>query len=157
MASISSWVRLDDSGKFYARPVHPLMRQNPSSLLFRRKKVLQKVGIWDSVRTGADSEYIERIKLIFDRRRILRIKEPLSFGAHREDSLMTASTTGFCELGISPQRLDYWEAWRGWHINTLSQKQTPFISLNMQEKRKFKAPESILVPKKDIKIVMKKL
>jgi len=150
VASISSWVRLDDEGKFYARPVHPLMRQNPSSLLFRRKSVLKKVGIWDSVRTGADSEYIERIKLVVGRKNVLRIKEPLSFGAHREDSLMTASSTGFCDLGISSQRLEYWEAWRSWHINELRARKKPYLSSESFYERKFEAPKTIIVPKADI-------
>jgi len=143
VASISSWVRLDDEGKFYARPVHPLMRQNPSSLLFRRKSVLKKVGIWDSVRTGADSEYIERMKLVFGRKKVLRIKEPLSFGAHREDSLMTASATGFCDLGISAQRLEYWAAWRGWQIDEVKAVREPYLSSKSSLERKFVGREII--------------
>jgi len=156
VASISSWVRLDDAGKFYARPVHPLMRQNPSSLLFRREKVLKKVGIWDSVRTGADSEYIERIKLVFGRKKVLRIKEPLSFGAHRKDSLMTASSTGFCDLGISSQRLEYWEAWRSWHIDELRAGKKPYLLSESFFERKFEAPATIIVPKADIEKLLNK-
>jgi len=156
IASISSWVRLDDEGKFYARPVHPLIRQNPSSLLFRRKTVLEKIGIWDNVRTGADSEYIERIKLVFGRKKVLRIKEPLAFGAHREDSLMTASSTGFCDLGISSQRLEYWEAWRSWHIDEIKAGKKPYLSSESFVERKFEAPKSIIVSNVDIEKLLNK-
>lgn len=64
ICSISDWVRLQDNGIFYARAVYPLKRLNPSSLLFRRADVLQKAGVWDCVKTGADSEFIARLKLI---------------------------------------------------------------------------------------------
>lgn len=39
----------------------------------------------------------------------------------------------------------------------LSKKQVPFISLDMQEKRKFEAPQRILVPKNDIKKEMENI
>jgi len=155
IATISSWIRLSDDGEYYARPVHSLARQNPSSLLFRKNKVLKYAGIWDCVRTGADSEYIARLKLIFGRIRVKRIKEPLSFGAHRNDSLMTSSDTGYCDLGMSPQRLDYWEAWGNWHINETRKGKKPFLCTDILAKRKFEAPSSILVPKKDIKVATK--
>ncbi len=155
VATISSWVRLSDDGEYYARPVHTLMRQNPSSLMFKKNEVLKHAGIWDCVRTGADSEFIARLKLIFGRTRVKRIKEPLSFGAHRTDSLMTSSDTGYCDLGMSPQRLDYWEAWGHWHLNAIQKNEKPFLPINMLSKRKFKAPNSILLDKKTIKSAIK--
>lgn len=128
VASISSWIRLDDFGRYYARPVHPLARQNPSSLMFRKKIVLEKAGVWDSVRTGADSEFIARLRIIFGRKNITKIKEVLAFGAHRENSLMTAQDTGYCHMGMSPKRLEYWELWNKWHIHMLSNKKQPKLN-----------------------------
>ena len=157
MATISSWVRLSDRGEYYARPVHPLMRQNPSSLMFRKEQVLKYAGIWDTVRTGADSEYIARLKLVFGRKKVKRIKEPLSFGAHRENSLMTSSETGYCDLGISPQRLEYWEAWGHWHIDEVKKGKKAFLSTDLLEERPFKVPREIDVDKKMIKIVLENL
>ncbi|WP_428739666.1 glycosyltransferase family 2 protein [Sulfurimonas sp.] len=157
VATISSWVRLSDHGEYYARPVHPLMRQNPSSLMFRKDKVLKYAGIWDCVRTGADSEYIARLKVIFGRKKVMRIKEPLSFGAHRDDSLMTSIDTGYCDLGVSPQRLDYWEAWGHWHIDQTRQGKKPFISTNMLASRAFDVPEAIEVHKAKIALLLKSL
>lgn len=151
VATVSSWIRIDDLGNYYARPIHPLSRINPSSLMFRKNIVLNKAGLWDCVRTGADSEYIARLKLIFGRLKVKRIKEVLSFGAHREDSLMTAKDTGYCEIGMSPQRLEYWEFWGEWHINELSKGKKPKLGLNLLDKRKFQAPNNILVPIEDIK------
>jgi tetratricopeptide (TPR) repeat protein len=154
VATISSWVRLDDEGFYYARPVHPLMRINPSSLLFRKEKILKSAGIWDCVRTGADSEFMARLRLVFGKKRVKKIAKPLSFGAHRADSLMNASSTGYCEFGMSPQRLEYWESWNKWHIDTLAAKSKPMIATNMLAKRVFEAPESIVVSKESIKKVL---
>lgn len=155
VATISSWVRVSDRGEFYARAVHPLMRQNASSLMFKKDIVLKKAGLWDCVRTGADSEFIARLKIVFGQKRVRRIKEPLSFGSHRSDSLMNAKDTGYCDLGMSSQRLDYWEAWSQWHIDQLSQGKKPFISLNLLESRSFDIPDSIRVSTDKIQLALR--
>ncbi|SFV57485.1 putative glycosyltransferase [hydrothermal vent metagenome] len=116
IASVSNWIRLSTNGMYYARSVYPLLRLNHSSLLFRKKKVIEKVGYFDNVRTGADSEFFTRLILVFNRKAIIRIKQPLSLGSHRENSLMTAKDTGYNEAGISSQRQEYWEKWNTWHI-----------------------------------------
>lgn len=153
IATTSSWIRIDDDGFYYARSVHPLMRINPSSLLFRKKEVLKYAGIWDSVRTGADSEFLARLRLVFGKKAIKKINKPLAFGSHRKDSLMNDSSTGYCSLGLSPTRLSYWEAWNNWHINELRKNKKPFMG-NMLEKRKFIAPDKIIVPINDIKKIL---
>ena len=151
IATIFSWIRIDDFGDYYARPIHPLMRINPSSLLFRKKEVLEKAGLWDCVRTGADSEFIARLKLVFGRLKIKKIKPALSFGAHRDNSLMTAEDTGYCEIGMSPQRLEYWESWSQWHIDNLSIGIKPKLDNTLLSKRTFTVPKTIMVPIEDIK------
>jgi len=120
IASISNWIRLSNEGKYYSRGVYPLSRLNHSSLMFRKDKVLKKIGFFDSVRTGADSEFFARLNLVFGQKSIIKIKLPLSIGAHRENSLMTSTDTGYNKDGVSLQRQKYWERWREWHINTLS-------------------------------------
>ena len=149
VGTISDWVRMQDDGTYYARPVHPLQRLNPSSPLFRRKEVLEKTGAWDCVRTGADSEFAARLKIVFGRKAVLRIREPLSFGAHRPDSLMTGSTTGYTENRVPPDRLDYWESWTYWHIEELRAGRKPRMP-GLLEERAFNAPFSILVPRDHI-------
>ena len=141
----SLWVRIQDDGMYYARQLHPLLRLNPASPLFRKDIVLAQAGGWDLVRTGADSEFIARLKLVFGRRAMRRIALPLAFGAHRPDSLMNAADTGYCAAGMSPIRLAYWEAWGHWHINELRAGRRPYISPDMLAARRFEAPEEILV------------
>jgi glycosyltransferase involved in cell wall biosynthesis len=127
VASTSQWVRIEDDGTYYARPVHPLSRLNPASPLFRRQEVLAQAGLWDAVRTGADSEFHSRLRLVFGRQAVYRLAQPLAFGAHRADSLMNAADTGYSVAGLSPQRLAYWESWTRWHIAELHAGRKPVM------------------------------
>jgi hypothetical protein len=146
----SNWVRIQDDGVYYARPVHPLMRINPASPLFRKSVVLNQAGAWDWVRTGADSEFLARLKLVFGRKGMRRIQKPLTFGAHRPDSLMTAAGTGYNQHGVSPIRLDYWEAWGHWHIEALHRGRPLKMPMDMLSERLFDAPEAIRVSRSAI-------
>lgn len=145
VASISYLLRMQDDGQFYAWPVHPLMRINQSSLLFRRELVLAKAGAWDCVRTGADSEFYTRLRLVFGKKAVKRVRQPLSLVAHRPGSLMTDATTGYTDQGISVERLDYVESWGRWHIECLACGKTPYLGL-LATQRAFAAPKGIVVP-----------
>ena len=154
IASISCLVRLQDDGQYDARAVSPLMRINPSSLMFRRMEVLQKMGLWDCVRTGADSEFMVRMRLVFGRKRIFRIRQPLTLAAQHSDSLTNAVDTGFNNEGVSAHRLTYWEAWSSWHIGCLKQKMLPKLGSNLadiaKQKRPFELPEQLEIISNDI-------
>lgn len=150
----SQWVRIQDDGAYYARPVHPLMRMNPASPMFRKNKVLAQAGGWDAVRTGADSEFLARLKLVFGRRAMHRVVQPLTFGAHRPDSLMTATDTGYSATGMSPTRLAYWEGWGHHHINELRAGRKPYLSADLLADRQFAAPDAIVVPRRDIEMCL---
>lgn len=120
--TLSNWVRVDDHGQFYARQIHPLTRLNPASPLFRREEALARAGYYEDVRTGADSEYSARLKLVFGWRGWRRLRQPLSFGAHRAGSLMTDTDTGIVRGKVNPERLDYWEEWTARHIARFARK-----------------------------------
>ncbi|MDX0498679.1 glycosyltransferase family 2 protein [Sinorhizobium medicae] len=136
--TLSNWARIQDDGLFYARQVYPLTRLNPASPLFRRTEVIDRAGFYDNVRTGADSEYIARLKLIFGRRGWRKLSEPLAFGAHRPNSLMTDSATGSARgKAMNVQRLEYWETWMNRHVNALRNRQSlyrPFETFNEDER-----------------------
>lgn len=120
--TLSNWVRVDDYGQFYARQIYPLTRLNPASPLFRREDALGRAGYYEDVRTGADSEYIARLKLVFGWRGWRRLRQPLSFGAHRPGSLMTDVGTGIARGKVNLERLDYWEEWTARHIGRFARK-----------------------------------
>ncbi|QIM63836.1 hypothetical protein A1D29_00320 [Pasteurellaceae bacterium Orientalotternb1] len=134
VATFSKWVRLDKYGQPYTHYIYPLLRLNPSSALFRRKEVESRMGLWDWVRIGADSEFNTRLQLVFGAQRYCIINKPLTFGAHRENSLMTHTKTGYID-GFSSQRELYGLAWNYWHITQL--KQGKSIKLPKFPKREF--------------------
>jgi glycosyltransferase involved in cell wall biosynthesis len=143
VATASRWVRLDDGGRAYARSTYPLLRLNPSSILFRKAEVLEKAGLWDISRTGADSEFLARLKAVFGRRRVRMVAAPLAFGAHRSDSLMTARSTGMDTGAMHPDRLAYWQAWSGWHIAALGRGEALRMPA-LEAVRPFLVPEALL-------------
>ena len=122
IATTSHWLRLDHDGQYYVRQIYPFLRQNPASPMFRLQTVKQETGLWHIVRTGADSEFFERLKLIYGNESIVVIKKPLTIASHRPNSLMTSEQSGIYNRTAALARLDYWEAWRLWHIDTLHQK-----------------------------------
>lgn len=146
VATVSNWFRLSDQGEIYSRSIYPLIRLNPSSLFFRRKLVMAKLGFWDTVRTGADSEFLRRVKLQFGHQAIHKVNLPLAIGAHHENSLMNAPDTGFISQKMPLSRLHYWESWNHWHIDALKNKTSlymkPFL---LKHERKFLAPEQLLL------------
>ena len=148
VATTSHLMRIQDDGIFYARSVQPLMRFNPSSPLFRREMVIDRMGGWDLVRTGADSEFYARLRLVFGSRAIKRVAQPLALGSHRKGSLMTANDTGYSDSGISPQRVAYLESWTQWHLDCLLKGILPQLSQDLEllaEQRCFTAPQEIVL------------
>lgn len=145
IATTSQWVRMEDSGRYYVRLIYPLLQLNPASPMFRRQAVAEQVGLWDAARIGADSEFHSRLRLMFGRDAVRRIAQPLTLGAHRENSLMTASDTGYSAEGVSLVRLAYWEAWARWHISSLRAGTKPQMPPMAEPLRPFQAPESVRV------------
>lgn len=149
----SYWLRLTDKGQYYVRQCYPFFRQNPASPMFRLQQVIEDTGLWHLARTGADSEFWERLKLIYGEDKICVIKEPLTLGSHRDDSLMNSSNYGVVHENSALVRLDYWENWRLWHIEQTQQKKILKMPA-IEEQIKFDSP--FIIPKK-IEIAVEKI
>lgn len=88
---------------------------NMSSLMFRKAIVVDAVGYWDSVRFGADSEFIKRIVHVFGRSSVVSIKTaPLSFQRQAESSLTGSKTFGY-HGNFFGARLEYKHAQENFH------------------------------------------
>lgn len=158
VCTVSCWIRITDEGEFYSRLGPPYMRLNPSSPLFRREQVLQRAGAWDLVRTGADSEFLARIKAVFGPKAVLRISQPLALGSHRPGSLMTAEDTGYSAEGRSSSRQAYWDSWNQWHAAAKARGSCPWLPPNpvlAATHRMFDAPEELKVPAPAVAETMK--
>ncbi|MDR0762728.1 MAG: glycosyltransferase [Campylobacteraceae bacterium] len=138
IAAVSQWIKIDECGRYCARSAYPLLKLHSTSLLFRKKIVLEKTGSWDIVRTGADSEFYARLKLVFGKEAIKYIKLPLIIGAYRKNSLTASVEDGY----DSHARLKYWEAWTKWHIDCFKKGEKPVMTA---DKRPFPIPKEIAV------------
>ena len=125
VATVSDWVRMGDDGTFYVRKSWPLIHHNPASVMFRRREVIERMGGFDLVRAGADSEFYERLKVVFGATAVRRTNGILAVGSHRAGSLMNDPKIGVTNHVLSPSRLAYWEAWRHWHVESLRAGREP--------------------------------
>lgn len=153
IATTSQWVRVDINGNYHVRQIYPYIRQNPASPLFRKEPVMQDTGLWHSVRTGADSEFVERLKVVYGKNRIKSVKKILTLGSYRENSLTTSKIYGAYNSEAALVRLDYWEGWRLWHLHCLERNVDLFMpsidEVNDENRPDIAVPKSILVNKDD--------
>ncbi len=136
----SQWIRMDLSGRSIVRRGGPYLHLNPASTFIRRE-VFEAIGPFDTVRTGADSEILSRIRNHYGRDSAPTLAACLGVGLHSETSLTQSGATAFDEYRYSPVRLAYTEAWLAWHLERL-EKGLP-IALKGEGRRPFKVPEAI--------------
>ncbi|BAL92265.1 putative glycosyltransferase [Actinoplanes missouriensis 431] len=96
------------------RPGVPEHRSyNLSSLMIRREAALQRLGYLDTVRKGADAEYVERARAVFGRPAVHHLGgEPLALvrlGAG------TLSSADIAPGWMHPARHAYLSAFQAWH------------------------------------------
>ncbi|MBL3699741.1 glycosyltransferase [Leucobacter luti] len=89
IASMSRALRTLSSGELTYLGYLP-DRINASSLIFRREPVLERLGQFDAVRKGADSEFTERLENAFGRGSVLRLSTKLGLVQLTSGSLSRA-------------------------------------------------------------------
>jgi hypothetical protein len=115
-ASLSHWARMS-AGLIPGcwRPVLPVVHPNLSSLMIRRA-VVARIGAWDRVRAGADSEFIARLRQVLGAGAVAEVLPgvPLAFGRQRAGSLSRDGATGLLGAGAAA-RAEYLAAAADWH------------------------------------------
>ncbi|WP_433826948.1 glycosyltransferase family 2 protein [Actinoplanes sp. CA-015351] len=88
---------------------------NLSSLMIRREAALARLGYLDTVRKGADAEYVERARAVFGRRAVHHLGgEPLALIRLSAGSLSSADIRpGW----MHPARHAYLSAFQSWHTH----------------------------------------
>ncbi len=108
----------------FNRPGYEPSRANASSLMFRRAQALDKVGYFDSVRKGADTEYHRRLMLTGPES-CVDVAEPLALVRMNDSSLSRADFTfGWHH----PARHAYQTTYGHWHERIESGHSDPYVS-----------------------------
>ncbi|GGK89618.1 glycosyltransferase family A protein [Mangrovihabitans endophyticus] len=112
IASTSDGLSVTDN-LVLTRPNVRSSRLNPSSLLFRRDAVVRRIGYFDRVRKGGDSEYIGRIATAFGPAAVVHVESrPLALIRLSEGSLSRSEIKSFW---MHPARAAYASGYLGWH------------------------------------------
>jgi len=117
-ACLSHWVRMTpDLCPALWRPDLAPVHANLSSLMIRRA-VIDRLGLWDRVRAGADTEYVARLRHVFGPRAVTVACPglPLAFGRVTAGAL-TRGDTGLLGPGAAA-RSAYLAAARDWHARS---------------------------------------
>jgi len=127
------------------RMLEGYIRPDASSLLFRRKPVMEAVGWYDSVRAAGDGEFHLRVQRYFGKKSIRLIGKIVSFVNWSDTSLSGGGVFGIdSDLGIfSPARTQYRRSFGIWH-ETADRLYMPFPL----RARPFPAPDVLLPPEK---------
>ncbi|MEO1293536.1 MAG: glycosyltransferase, partial [Pseudomonadota bacterium] len=139
----TDWLRMTSDGQIVIKPGGQISHVCCISLVFRRETVLNRAGFFDSVRVEADHEYIRRIRLLFGRHAVARLRWPLLIGRAHAASLTADPAFGIKRTGFTEPRLDYQRAYRVWHEEIRSGDASGFLAFPLPE-RPFSAPPMIL-------------
>lgn len=121
-------------------------------ILFR-KSVIDEMGYFDSVRIGADDEFVERLKKKYGRKRMKNITDSLYISYSRKGSLSNSNNKNKIDISknkdfLSNNRKLYAESYNKWHKKVVEDKTDFYISYPLLERR-FDAPLDI-IPNKSI-------
>ncbi|PKO70585.1 MAG: hypothetical protein CVU22_00295 [Betaproteobacteria bacterium HGW-Betaproteobacteria-16] len=111
IATMSAGLRATEDLTPVARARPYYKHANLSSLMFPRLKIMETLGAWNAVRFGADTEFFNRLAMVFGADSLLTIDLPLFVGRVRADSLTNDPLHGYVghDLGA---RKEYVECYR---------------------------------------------
>lgn len=147
VCTTSLWFRMEASGLAVLRYAGGYQHVNPAST-FIRKEALDRIGYFDCVRTGADTEFLWRLRHRYERGAVRAIQVPLAIGLSHDASLTQSGPSAFNSHRFSEVRLAYWESWVQWHLKVLSEDSAQLRIPYPQSQRPFWAPE-IITPGSD--------
>lgn len=143
VATSSSWVRVTNDGKFSVKFSGRYIHRNPAALMFRREPVLERMGFFDSVRVGADTEFRRRMQLLFGGGAIADSDAVLTLGRLHENSLTQYGAAAMSEFSGSPVRTDYTGCWLDWHVAGMKRPESLRLEADGR-RRSFAAPRAML-------------
>jgi len=153
-ASLSYMIRMQAKGLLHVGVLNDFSldataRKASISCLFKRSTLFEKLGFWDSVRFGADSEMIARANACLgDRFAILPQISMICLDL--ETSLTNHPTFGLDKsAGISPIRANYRNSFTSWLDNNAGTG--PLFLPFPQESRRYAAAKEMVVSYSDVR------
>jgi glycosyltransferase involved in cell wall biosynthesis len=134
------YFRIDESSNIEFRGIGAL-RMACISLLIRRE-VVDEIGFFDSLRVGADTEYIERIEAYFGKERRLRVRIPSMFMMLHSSSLTGGGSFHISWRSVTGHRLQHHRSFRAWHKKIRAGLAGPFVPTEIHL-RPFEVPNEM--------------
>ncbi|WP_173195730.1 glycosyltransferase family 2 protein [Parvularcula mediterranea] len=139
----------DHLGKYGSFSRDGAMRIASISCLLPKALLRDRLGFWDSVRFGADSEMITRVEMVLGRQLVrlptismICLDEPTSLTNHADHGVSKVT-------GVSNVRQDYRNNYTDWHKGLPTSR--PFMPFP-QEVRPFPAPDAMRVTRDDVEV-----
>lgn len=143
MGVMAHWARADSALHFQRwRMEGGLIHPTVSTLMFRRE-VLERLGGWDEVRVGADTELWQRIKALYGAEAVSEVLPgvPLAFARQLPESLTSAPATHLRSQFFGMRRL-YRELSQSWHV--MAGRPNGLYLHPAAGERRFPAPSAML-------------
>ncbi|PXY78563.1 MAG: hypothetical protein CXX81_07140 [Methanobacteriota archaeon] len=137
VGTCDSYFRIDDESHIPYRG-NGAARMACISLLMRRE-VVDRNGYFDSLRVGADTEYIERITASFGAQAFLHVDVPTMLMTQHGTSLTGGGRFHISWRSITGDRLRHHSAFRAWHRKIVHRGESPFVPHPLRV-RPFTAP-----------------
>jgi O-antigen biosynthesis protein len=122
------------------RPGRYPRKMNTSSLMFRTRSTIAKIGYMDSVRKCADTEYLRRIESAFTPQSVYRIRDNVYALVRRHDGSLSSSE--FRAGWMHPARFAYRSAYTLWHEQIAAGGSDPYLPRDLR-RRPFPAPSHV--------------
>jgi tetratricopeptide (TPR) repeat protein len=115
------------------------------SLCFKKNSVLPKIGFFDAARTMADSEYENRLKIVFGTHSIQQITEPLLISMRHEHSISGGGweSTKLAWHGNQISQYPYIIAYQTWHGSLKQHLKSAYLPHPL-DYRRFACPQQFL-------------
>lgn len=140
MGVTHDYFRIDESSDVEFRGIGAL-RMACISLLIRRE-VIDAIGFFDSLRVGADTEFIERIEAYYGGERRLRLRVPSMFMMLHSSSLTGGGPFHISWRSVTGHRLQHHRSFRAWHKKIKARTESPFVPRKIRT-RPFEAPDEM--------------
>lgn len=140
MGITHDYFRIDESSDIEFRGIGAL-RMACISLLIRRE-VMHDIGFFDSLRVGADTEYIERIEAKYGQERRLRLRIPSMFMMLHTKSLTGGGPFHISWRSVTGHRLQHHSSFRAWHKKIRSGNSEGYLPRHIFV-RPFEAPDEM--------------